>query len=256
MKTQLLIDGDIVAYQSAISSEVEVKWGDDLWTLHSHENEAKEMLDNTIAKMKKNLKADSIVVAITDKINFRKDVLPTYKDNRKQRRKPIVLGILRSYLIKKYNAIFYTGLEADDVLGILATKPSKYDKVIVSIDKDFNQIPTKISRDGETITSEVTTQEADLFHMMQTLAGDSSDGYSGCPKIGMVTAKRLLGKKKTVESMWETVVETYKKAGLEERDALQQARVARILRHGEYDTKTGEVKLWETSQYNKKQQNK
>ena len=190
MKTQLLIDGDIVAYQSAISSEVEVKWGDDLWTLHSHEDEAKEMLDNTIAKMKKNLKADSIVVAITDKTNFRKDVLPTYKDNRKQKRKPIVLGILRSYLIKKYNAIFYTGLEADDVLGILATKPSKYDKVIVSIDKDFNQIPTKISRDGETITSEITTQEADLFHMMQARAGDSSDGYSGCTKSGMVTAKR------------------------------------------------------------------
>ena len=32
-------------------------------------------------------------------------------------------------------------LEADDVLGILATEPSNEERIIVSIDKDLYQIP-------------------------------------------------------------------------------------------------------------------
>jgi DNA polymerase-1 len=48
-----------------------------------------------------------------------------------------------------------------------------------------------------------------------------------------------------VKDMWKIVVKAYEKAGMNEQDALQQARVARILRHGEYDKKTGEVKLWQ-----------
>ena len=99
MKRQLLIDGDIVAYQTATKAEVPVHWGDDLWTLHANVKEAKVTLDSTIDKMKKNLKSDSIIVAITGTKNFRKEVLPTYKDNRKQRRKPVILNALREYLI-------------------------------------------------------------------------------------------------------------------------------------------------------------
>ena len=45
--------------------------------------------------------------------------------------------------------------------------------------------------------------------------------------------------------MWSIVVDTYEKNGLGEKDALQQARVARILRYGDYDKATGKVKLWQ-----------
>ena len=116
MKRTLLIDGDIIAYQSAVKSEQPIKWDENLWTLHSYTPEAMKMVDDGIDALKRKLKADSIVVAITDTKNFRKDVLPTYKDNRKQKRKPLVLGDMRSHLIKKYKAVFYTSLEADDVL--------------------------------------------------------------------------------------------------------------------------------------------
>jgi len=40
------------------------------------------------------------------------------------------------------------------------------------------------------------------------------------------------------------VVAAYNKKGLSEEVALENARLARILRNGEYDTDTGEVKLW------------
>lgn len=73
-----------------------------------------------------------------------------------------------------------------------------------------------------------TTQaEADYQFLYQTLVGDATDNYKGCPKIGEVGAKRILDK----DCSWDAVVAAYEKAGLSEEEALTQARVARILRY-------------------------
>ena len=58
--------------------------------------------------------------------------------------------------------------------------------------------------------------------------------------------KKILNNKKLpLKEQWELVVKTYAKEGLLEHDAFQQAQVARILRHGEYNKKTGEVTRWQ-----------
>jgi len=75
---------------------------------------------------------------------------------------------------------------------------------------------------------------------MQAVAGDSVDGYSGCPGIGPVRAERMLKD----QPDWAKVVEIYESKKLSADDALVQARVARILRFGEYDQVTETVKLW------------
>mgnify|MGYP003859969237 CR=1 FL=1 len=55
-------------------------------------------------------------------------------------------------LIDEYQAVIYPNLEADDVMGILATKPSKGErKIICSIDKDLRQIPGHLYN-GESLT--------------------------------------------------------------------------------------------------------
>ena len=38
---ELLLDADILLYQLALKCEIEVDWGNDLWTLASDLNEAK-----------------------------------------------------------------------------------------------------------------------------------------------------------------------------------------------------------------------
>ena len=86
---------------------------------------------------------------------------------------------------------------------------------------------------------EISLEQADRTHLTQALTGDITDGYSGCPGIGPKTAIKVLK-----EGDWIEVVAAYEKVGLTEEDALIQARVARILRHGEYNKKTKEVKLW------------
>ena len=245
MKRTIIVDGDIVAYKSAIQSEVDTHWGNGFWTLHAEETQGKYLVVSEIEDLKEKLNADKVIITLTDKNNFRKDVLPTYKDNRKQKRKPILLSPLRKFLIEEYNAVIYPNLEADDVMGILATKPSRGErKIICSIDKDLRQIPGHLY-DGDSLTKH-SKKHCDWWHMIQTLTGDAVDGFSGCPTVGKVTAQKILNDKNMpLKKMWQLVVKTYEKHGLFEHDAFQQARVAKILRHGDYNLKTGEVAQWQ-----------
>jgi len=244
-KKVLIIDGDILAYQIATNNEVETNWGDGLWTLHSDENSCKQQFDAVIDDLGSNLSADDYVVALTDKNNFRKDILPTYKSNRNAKRKPLVLKAMRQHIMDKHNGVMWKNLEADDVMGIMATEPTQEDRVLVSIDKDMRTIPCTLSNDGST-TTQIPQRLADYNFMLQVLTGDKVDGYDGIDGVGIKTAEKLIQKYTNVPllDLWKIVKGIYKDKGYTEKEALQQARVAHILRHGEYNKKTGKVKLW------------
>jgi len=253
----LLIDGDVLAYQIGYMVEVAVDWGDDLWTLHADFAEARDRLDSYINGLTNKLDADDAIVALTDPANFRKEILPTYKANRTNVRKPLVLKPLRAYLEKSYTTYRKPGLEGDDVLGILAThrRLIRGEKIIVSIDKDMRTIPGLHynSKKPEEGIVEVSDFDADYHHMLQTLTGDTVDNYSGCPGIGPKKAEAILtaaldSAPEHVEpnvAMWQAVVATYAKAGLSEEEAIRQAQVARVLRASDYDFKAKKPILWQ-----------
>jgi len=255
-KTIALIDGDVYAYEIASASERPIKWDDDLWTLHACEKEAKEALVSRIHSLAETVGADEIIVALSDRENFRKEILPSYKENRAHIRRPMILGVLKEFIQEEFNTFIRPGLEGDDVLGILSTwKKLKGRKIVITVDKDFNTIPGTIyySNSGELV--EVSEHEANRAHMMQTLTGDPADGYYGCPSIGPVTAAKILDEvldegtpwadqEQLYRMYWDAVVETYAKKGLSEEEALVQARVARILRASDYDFKGKKPILW------------
>jgi DNA polymerase-1 len=234
--TLLLIDGDIIAYKAAASAEVATNWGNGQWTLHSFEPDVEVRVEDQIHKLLE-APVQDCVIAFTDKKNFRKDVASYYKANRKDTRKPMLLDYAKKYMSLQYNTIMYRNLEADDVLGILGTK--NRDTIIWSEDKDLLTIPAKHWINGEVV--EITEAEANYQFLYQTLIGDSTDNYKGCPTIGPKTANKILSSGCT----WEAVVEAFKSKGLSEEVALENARLARILRDGEYNTETGEVYLWQ-----------
>jgi len=244
MKTAL-VDGDVALYEVTTACETPTDWGNDMWTLHCDFDVAKQRFDNWILNIKQILNVDKVIVALSGDTNWRKDVLPTYKLHRKKTRKPLAFAELKKYCCDVYRTFKYDNLEGDDVLGMLAGDPSiKGEKIIVTIDKDLKTIPgshyNPLRKDEGIV--EVTQDQADYNHLFQTLTGDAVDGYGGCPGIGPVRAAKVLQ-----YPCWGAVIEAYGTAGLTEEDALVQARVARILRHGEYNTKTMEVKLWEPS---------
>lgn len=232
---RLLIDGDIVAYKAATSAETPVNWGDGLWTLHCWEDEVRARVDEQINKLME-APVDNHLIAFTDKTNYRKDVASYYKLNRKEVRKPMLLNWAKEYMNQEYNVEIWKGLEADDVLGILGSQSER--NIIWSADKDLLTIPAKHWINGEVVT--ITEEEADYQFYYQTLVGDPTDNYKGCPSVGAVKAQKILKGNCT----WEAVVNTFKAQGLSEEVALENARLARILRDGEYNRKTGEVKLW------------
>lgn len=236
---RVLIDGDILCYTTAAAVEKPIDWGNDFWTLHSDFQEAKQRIDVDIVEFVETLGGTSFIVCLSDSQNFRKQIYPDYKSNRVGVRKPVVFHALRDYVIENWDCELWPRLEADDVMGILATS-SKGDSVIVSADKDLRTVPGKVYNPSKPDLGiiEVSAAEADRNHLMQTLTGDRTDGYPGCPGIGPARAEKI------VDGGWDAVVEAYVKAGLSETVALSQARLARILRKGDYVRKSGLVKLW------------
>ena len=253
-----LIDADILAYQAAAVSEKPTDWGDGLWTLHAFEEEAALAFETSLNRVLEKVEATNFLLAFSDSQNWRKDVLPTYKGNRADTRKPMLLKWVRQYA-NKYDCLSIPTLEGDDVMGIWATTKSKLDPVrefiICTTDKDLKTIPGKHYNFGRDEFFEISEHEADKWHMMQTLTGDSTDGYAGCPGCGPVGAAKILQKaldegtpwanpKQLKEIYWKHVVAAYDKAGFGEEEALVQARVARILRAEDYDTIQKKVILW------------
>lgn len=271
-KTIALMDGDIFAYEIAAGAEEAINWGEGFWTLHAFEEPAKARLHSRIEELAAAVDAERIIVCLSDKDNWRFNVLPTYKSNRSTVRRPMLLATLKAYLDDNFEVFIRPGLEADDTLGILSTwKGLKGEKIIITKDKDLQTIPGLhyLSHKEELGVFEVTEEEADKWHLIQALAGDTTDGYGGCPGIGVETARKIIEephgweayehtfktgqragetevrwKKCDVGSPWAAVVSHYERAGLSEAEALTQARVARICRASDYDMKKKEVRLW------------
>ena len=238
MHRTLLIDGDIVVYQYSSTVEHEVDWGNDVWSLWADAKEAQQLILQYIDILVDETAADDFIFCFSDKDNFRKDIDSNYKSNRKGKRKPVCYKSLKQWITDEYKTETWDRLEADDVMGIMATSDMLAgEKVIVSEDKDLKTIPGLLWRSGEMLN--ISQEEADYNHLYQTLVGDATDGYPGLRGVGDKRATELL---KT--PTWETVVKAFEKAGQTEADALVQARLARILRASDYNFEFDQLIIW------------
>ena len=236
----------MMAYRACFASEVETKWTDDLWTLHTTEASLAKEVSVFIKNIIKKTKVDDVHIIFSPKTTFRHKLFPLYKANRKDKRKPMGLKWVKEFVSKNYTTTFADNMEADDLCGILCTKhPRKY--TAVSGDKDFNTLPIKWFNHLKDEYIKNTKEDARRFHLIQTLAGDSVDGYTGCTGVGLITAKKLLDKHGYT---WDTVVAQYEKKGQTESEAILTAQLAYILQKEDYCNKTKTIKLWKPNEKN------
>jgi DNA polymerase-1 len=112
------------------------------------------------------------------------------------------------------------------------------------MDKDLLTIPGRMFHLNQKLEGkwvESNEKDGNRQFLLQSLMGDATDGYGGCPGIGPKTAEKLLDKHGAV---WATVEQAYIKAGLTKEDAVMNARMARILRATDWDFEKEEPILW------------
>jgi DNA polymerase-1 len=237
----LLIDADITCYSSAAACNEEIEWDQDTWSYYCDLGRAKEKFKSWLDKACEAAGMDEFKLCYTGPNNYRKVINPNYKGNRGA--KPVGYGALKEWSKEVYPFFEKPGLEADDCMGILATKfPGK--AFPCTMDKDLLTIPGRMFHLNRDLTGKwVQSNEAEgnFQFLKQTLMGDITDGYTGVPGIGAVTSEKLLKKHGAV---WKTVEDAFLKAGLTVEDALMNARMARILRAEDWDFEKEQPILW------------
>jgi 5'-3' exonuclease len=238
--TELRIDADFYAYRACAQNEEELDWGADLVTISSNFNEVVKSFESVITSLRRRFDTDHVTLFFSDTQNFRKTVDPEYKGNR-TKRKPVGYRRLLEWCYEHYETVRLPHLEADDALGLYCHQDT-LNFILVSPDKDMKQIVCRHFNNEEEF--DVTLEEADNFFYTQIITGDPVDGYKGIPGVGAVGARKILDK---AEDPWEAIVAAYEKAGLTLDDAIRNARLARILRPGEYDFDLHQPILWTPS---------
>ncbi len=182
-----LIDGDICVYRVGFGAEDEA------------EGIACARMDESVNLILEAVHATgrSIYLTSGDKSNFRHTIFPDYKANRKAP-KPKHYDLLRNHLVNTHAAELCYGQEADDMLGIEATRITEAEGlakcVICSIDKDLDQIPGQHYNFVKGILYNINPYEGLLKFYTQLLMGDATDNIQGIPGIGpKKAATALLG---------------------------------------------------------------
>ena len=237
---ELLIDADFIVYKSCAAAETEIDFGNDVIFVTSNLSDALSATHKELTKIRDKFGSFSTVkLFFSDSTNFRKKILPEYKGHR-NRKKPCGYKRVIRELKTEYDVVIMPTLEADDAMGIYATKHPG--NIIVSPDKDMKQIPGKLYNLDEQFT--VSKEEGAKWHLIQTLAGDQTDGYPGVPGIGVKRAETLFSKE---GYSWKTVVKAFEDKGYTALTAITNARLARILTADDYDFKNKQPILWSPS---------
>ena len=237
---KLLIDCDFVVYKCCAAAEAEIDFGDDVIVVTSSFKEAYSCVKRELKRIENKFGSfDETILFFSDSKNFRKDIQKNYKGHR-NRKKPCGYRRVINKLNDEYPVIKMPTLEADDAMGVYATKHTG--NIIVSPDKDMKQIPGMLWNFEESTL--IKPEDGAKWHLIQTMAGDNTDGYAGVPGIGVKRAVALFEEK---GYSWKTVVEAFKEKGLSEDIALENARLARILTNEDYDDEKMEPILWSPS---------
>ena len=201
-KGKVLVDGDIVAYRAAFSTQ-------DLFP-EDAVSKVDELMDYILTETLMFPDPKDYEVFLTGSGNFRYDIAKSfpYKGNRKSTEKPIHLPVAREHLITNYKASVSEGEEADDLIAIAATKYGP-ETIVASVDKDMLQLPCKHFNFTKGEWHDVTEFEGTKFFYKQILTGDRADNIMGLYKVGPVKAEKIVKDCKTEEELWDAVLNAY-----------------------------------------------
>lgn len=236
MKTALL-DADIIAFKAAC------------W----HEKQAEGEIDGlaeavcrgaleTAERWLEGSGCQQGICCLSSPQNFRRIVYPRYKAHREGQLVPKFLMEAKEALAAEWDSLTIDYLEADDVMGILATKPdTRY--TIVTIDKDLLQVPGHHYNPDKNKHEYVSENTGRTRFYEQWLMGDATDNIPGIRGVGPKKAhkmvreaiERALGRPEM--NFWslveQAVLAFFIDAGVPEEEAYRQRACIRILQYSD-----------------------
>lgn len=246
MGKYLVIDGDVFLYRFSFANQFKVHWDDECSSEVVMPFEmARDQMETFIIKLLKRIDCDDYIIALSHPRDFRFKIDPNYQSGRKDREAPIHKEALLEYIHEEHPFVMRDWLEGDDVLSLYATEePERV--VMATIDKDLKQIPGWLYNWNHDTLEEISPAVGNHFFFKQILMGDSTDGIKGIPKVGPKKAEAYLEGyfDQPPDKIWKHVLEVYDTHGLTPEYALQQARLVRMLRKGEYDYDRRVPILW------------
>ena len=189
---------------------------------------------NSIKSLQRKYQEAKIITIFDAKgLNFRHDIYPQYKSNRKPADKELILQIEPLYEIIKalgFHFICVDGVEADDVIATLSkkTQKEKIPTIIASSDKDLFQLVNDNVKqldmkgrfyDSLAIEEKMGVAPKQIFELL-TLSGDSVDNIPGIPGVGIKTATKLLKKYKNIQGIKDNKADIEGKLGEKIRNSI------------------------------------
>jgi 5'-3' exonuclease len=168
----------------------------------------------TIESLAKSYKAGTIIVCADGGSNYRKEIFPEYKANRKERFADQTEQEAKEFemfmaefqdtltLLKERHPVFhFRGVEADDIAAYITQKINYDECWLISSDKDWDLlISDKVSRFSTVTRKETTVHnwdehydfEINDFITFKCLTGDKGDNVPGVPGVGPKRAVQLM----------------------------------------------------------------
>ena len=194
MPNLTLIDADSIYFRQACVTK--------------NKKDIRQGIDYMMNQIKRDCLSDQLMVAVKGHGNFRKDLFPKYKANRKDLDENLKVALTygHEYMCKKWDAVMADGMEADDLVAIWAYEAREAEAayVIAGIDKDLLQIPGNHYNFVKKTHQFVDDDKANLNLMLQCLTGDGTDNIPGIKGVGPKTAERIL-KGVPMERRWNRI---------------------------------------------------
>ena len=187
-----LVDMDTILWKYGMMADSsQDRWDPDDWAAGDPTALAKATILQKLDFIREDLGLRVVIVAAEAGCgNFRKTLSPAYKANRRER--PDIMTELYEWGHNELNPLTISGqpLETDDILAI--NQDPRGSTVIVSNDKDMLTVPGWNYNPFNGALRWITPASAKLFHMYQTLTGDSTDNIRGAKGIGPKRAAQVL----------------------------------------------------------------
>lgn len=212
---KLIVDFDSFIYKACYACEGMTEIKPRVYVQSFSLDKGFDYFKNVLDTALQNTKCNDYVLCLSDWRNFRKEIIPTYKANRKGTKHPPFFEELKAMVFESFETYKRPYLEADDICRVLYEEAPK-NSIIASIDKDMTSFPCKLYNPDKPQLGIVDIDKRTAFKNFakQLIMGDKCDGYEGIKGMGVARTEKLLDGLQTLDD----IITLYLENGYTEED--------------------------------------